>query len=395
MLQSGQHQTGEVENSSVQTPKVLIVDDNEQLLNVLQMILESRGYEVISCGNAEQALNYVKDNIPDLIVSDIMMPGLNGFGLHSEIQKDPRLCDVPFLFLTALSDPLEVRAGKEAGVDEYLTKPFSPDDLVSAIRGKLSLAGRRRMMHGSALESYRRRIIHTLSHEFRTPLVSINTGTELLLDHEGGMDEAHTQRLLVCIRRGGQRLQRLVDDFMLLQQIDWGHADSMYARFSQPVSARRIVETAIEHFVASCEDYGDHITADLEIADDAEKLSVNVYDVQVIDVVHRLLSNAVKFAGPDKPIRIVLSRDENSINITVRDRGPGLSPDRLKEACEIFSQIGRDKFEQQGCGLGLTIASYFAELNGGTLKFDRPDDGPGLSVTFSLPVAAEAAKLAE
>ena len=391
MLQPVQHRNSAsgAEIRSEQTPRVLIVDDNEQLLSVLQMILESRGYDVVSCSNAETALKYVEQNVPDVILCDIMMPGINGFAFHSQVQKDTRLCHVPFLFLTALSDPVEVRAGKEAGVDEYLTKPFSPEDLVAAIRGKLSLADRRREMHGTALESYRRRIIHTLSHEFRTPLVSINTGTELLLEHDGGMDPDQSHRLLVCVRRGGQRLQRLVDDFMLLQQIDWGHADSMCARFSQTMPISRIVDTALDHFITSCEDYGDQVTAELQISTDVADAAVKVYDVQVIDVVHRLLGNAVKFAGPDKPILVTVNKEGNNIVITVRDRGPGLSPERLKEACEIFTQIGRDKFEQQGCGLGLTIASYFAELNGGTLKFDRPADGPGLTVSLTLPIASD------
>ena len=239
-------------------------------------------------------------------------------------------------------------------------------------------------MHSAALDSYRRRIIHTLSHEFRTPLVSVNTGTELLLEQNGHFDNEHTRRLLVCIRRGGQRLQKLVDDFMLLQQIDWGHAASMCDRFRQPVPIDKLLETAIEVFVAA----GDEGTRPkIDIAFETQSNVIpyaDIYDIQIIDVIQRILSNAAKFAGADKPVSVKVTADPMTVQILFRDFGPGLSPERLKEACEIFSQIGREKLEQQGCGLGLTIAKYFAELNGGSIYFQKPATGDGLEVQLKL-----------
>lgn len=366
---------------------VLVVDDNLELLSVLSEILSLNGYSVQSATNGHLALELLSSHSPDLIICDIMMPMMDGFELHSVIRDTAEWCDIPFVFLTALSDPREIRLGRESGCDDYLTKPFDPSDLISVVKGKLTLARHRRLVNEARMESYRRRVVHTLSHEFRTPLVSINTGTELLIDQHKNLKHEHVERLLESISRGGQRLERLVNDFMLLQQIDLGEAERLCKRYKRKTSLLEAAEIAVESYKELFPETADIIELVSMGCTDKNSM-VDVYDVQLVSIIQRLLSNSQKFAGTEKTITVTVSTEGALGIIRIRDMGPGLK--RQNTACDplqAFTQVDRDIHEQQGCGLGLTIANHFALINGGKLRLFEPEDGVGLLVEVSLPLA--------
>jgi two-component system, sensor histidine kinase and response regulator len=369
--------------------KILMVDDNLELLAVLKQILERQNYQVVTVSRVAQALESLIHETPDIIICDVMIPEKNGFDFHTEIQQHPVWCNIPFIFLTAMAGDKDIRVGKELGVDDYLTKPFNPDDLIAVVKGKLALAAHRKKMVDKQMDGYRRRIIHTLSHEFRTPLVSINTGSELLLDQQADLNQEQIARLLRSIWRGGQRLEKLVDDFMVLQQIDLGHAQHTSELYRQRIPFAQIVETAVESFPELYPDCGG-VMPELIMPqeDELPLLVVCVYDIQLISVLHRLLHNAFKFGGVEKPVTVSIGKKSNRVYASIRDRGPGMEnfPVSAALACQPFVQINRETYEQQGCGLGLTISMYFTQINGGTLILRVPDDRIGIEAVIDFPL---------
>lgn len=366
-------------------PKVLVIDDCEQLRGVLSEVLSTQGFEVIATESADEALEVLHSDTPDVILCDIMMPGTDGIKFNSVLRERSEWCQIPFIFLTALSDPDDVRVGKTLGCDEYVTKPFDPLDLGAVIRGKVKLARERKKGKAEEIEKYRRRIVHTLSHEFRTPLVAINTGAELLLDQKNSLKDEQVKKLLTSIQRGGVRLQRLVEDFMVLQQIESGSAAAAAERLRRTCSMVGIATGAIELFVDNTVDPELCITLNVEGEDPRRAPLISVYESQVSSAIGRLLSNAYKFGGATKQITLTVCTTEEEVSAIIRDRGPGLAPEVAARACEMFSQIDREKLEQQGCGLGLTIASCFTKLNNGSLEFKKPEDGVGLEVVVKFP----------
>jgi len=118
---------------------ILIVDDNPDILKNLRFTLEMQNYDVLTAENVQQALGLMeeKNQIPDLIISDILMPETNGYEFFEKISANPKWSTIPFLFLTAKSSAEDIRYGKSLGVDDYITKPFNNKDLISAIKGKL------------------------------------------------------------------------------------------------------------------------------------------------------------------------------------------------------------------------------------------------------------------
>ena len=385
MLQYCDSDQGPVVKDLVENEKVLVIDDNDRLLDVLQKIFDIHGYEVITALSATQALTELSRVKPDIIVCDIMMPEMNGFDFCAHVRENADWSDIPFIFLTALSDPEEIRYGKEIGCDDYITKPFDPSDLVAVVRGKLTLARHRRRMYQLRLKGYQRRIVHTLSHEFRTPLVSINTGTELLKEQFERMETRNVERLIESIRRGGMRLERLVNDFMLLQRIDQGHESVICQGHRERRPLISIVEIAVDCFCEVFPEQRKRIVVENQCEVD-DYPYISVFDLQVVNIVQRLLSNACKFSPPGEEVRVVVAKSNGDAMLSVQDRGPGIEAE-TDEACQLFTQVKREVYEQQGCGLGLTIANYFIKINGGSLSLMKPEDGIGVRAVVRFPLA--------
>lgn len=365
---------------------VLVVDDNPLIVNVLKSLLNSAGYQVYTSMNGEEALGCLNQKNIDVIICDVMMPRMDGYELHHTVRGQPEFSHIPFLFLTALSDNLEVHRGKETGADDYLVKPFDPHALLAVVRGKIARSRNLKNLSEEKYDSYRKKVIHTLSHEFRTPLVAINTGTELLLEQQGRLDGQKMLSLLEAIRRGGQRLERLVNDFMLMQQIEAGIAAKL---FTNRACVRNVAEM-ISQFVEGKRPGLQEENFEIEFNNLARDAEVLVYEPHVHDVLSRLVSNAVKFSAncPKRLVEICAYTQEQDVVIEVRDRGIGIDPAKVRQAIDVFGQIDREKLEQQGGGLGLAIASRYAAINKGRLEFECRDGG-GTTVSIILPRAGK------
>ena len=116
---------------------VLVVDDNPELVDGVKLTLEMEGYQVLAAIAGQEALDILERITPDLILADIMMPGMDGYELYERVHQDERWVQVPFIFLTAKTAKADIRRGKEMGADDYITKPFDPEDVVAAVRGRL------------------------------------------------------------------------------------------------------------------------------------------------------------------------------------------------------------------------------------------------------------------
>jgi two-component system sensor histidine kinase/response regulator len=359
---------------------VLVVDDNPLIVNVLKSLLASQHYKVYVSNNGEEALDVLNKKEIDVVICDVMMPQMDGYQLHQTMRQKAEHAHIPFVFLTALSDNSEVSKGMETGADDYMVKPFDPRELLSLIKGKVQRS--RHIKHSSQekYDTFRKKIIHTLSHEFRTPLVAINTGTELLIEQKQTIDDKKIQNLLEAIRRGGLRLERLVSDFMLLQQIEAGMAQKLYNNRASNVLLAEVLDEVLEEQAELLSQ--DKFTVNVSNHD--ENLEVHIYMPHVKDILCRFISNSVKFKLKEFVIDINIYPQESEVVIEVKDRGLGIDVNKVKEAIDIFGQIDREKLEQQGSGLGLAIANRYAAINNGRIEFERRDGG-GSIVSLILP----------
>lgn len=363
---------------------ILVVDDNPLIVNVLKSLLQSENYQVFPSSNGKEALDVLAQKNVDVIICDVMMPKMDGYELHKQVRNKAELSHIPFLFLTALGDESEVLHGKETGADDYVVKPFDPRNLLALVKGKIQRSKSLKNLSEEKYDAYRKKVIHTLSHEFRTPLVAINTGTELLIDQKQALDTNKIKNLLEAIRRGGQRLERLVNDFMLLQQFEAGVSKRVFESRAKVASVNDVVKSFIENHLEAIEKAG----FAFELKEIEPDLKAKLYEAQILDVLDRLLSNALKFASVRQELEVVVYAESDEVRVELRDRGIGINVEKIKEAIDVFGQINRDKLEQQGGGLGLAIANRYAALHGGRIDFDNRPDG-GSIVSLILPRVRE------
>jgi signal transduction histidine kinase len=348
---------------------ILIVEDDEDLRPSIEGVLADRAYTVYSAPEGQSALSMLQSANwkPDLIVSDIMMPLMNGYEFFEAVHQIAELRVVPFIFLTALGSKGDVQAARRMGVDDYLVKPFEPDDFILAVENKLRRATEMRLSAASELDDARRTMVQLLSHELRTPLTYVSGGWQLLAE---GLDKANldeeTQMSLNLIGSGTARLTRLTEQMVLYAQLAAGHAQVQMQTVGAPINMRTLTEDIV------------HSLRDL-ISERNTKVNMRIAQGQLyVFGVAELLAgglseivrNAVTFSPEGNPVWIDVYQQEHSVVFEVSDQGFGIIPEDLPNIWKVLVQSERSRREQQGAGMGLPIAKRTVEAHGGTITLD-------------------------
>ena len=347
-------------------PLIMVVEDDFALLEGIRELLELTEYKVVPASNGVEALELLDSFRPDLIVSDIMMPEMDGYEFHSKVRERVELLTIPFIFLTARGEKVDIRRGKSEGADDYITKPFDDEDLLVAIEAKLTRWKVLREKQDEEIAGLKHKILLTLSHEFRTPLTYIINYAEILDMSDEDLTSEDFSEFMQGIRRGAIRLNTLVEDFLALVELQTGEAMQAYyyrrVRLEDPVAWLRIQAKQVE---AKAKE------ANLEIAIDVpEDLPAFVVDEAYIsNALLRLLDNAIKFSN-EKSEKIHFSArvEGHEIEILIEDEGVGIPEEEIAELFNIFHQIDRAKIEQQGTGSGLAIVKGIVEVHGGRIE---------------------------
>ena len=206
--------------------QILIVEDDLAMSSGIRDVLEMNGYRVQLAENGVEGLKTLELFRPDLIISDIMMPEMDGFEFLEQVRRHPRWAAVPFIFLTAKGQRPDIRAGKQLGADDYLVKSVDLEDLLVVVRAKLDRALTIQQQSRREMDDLKRNLLNMLSHEFRTPLTYITGYVDLI--QEGEWSAEDLQKFLGRIKGGSNRLNRLVEDFLLLVRFETDDARQAY-----------------------------------------------------------------------------------------------------------------------------------------------------------------------
>ena len=362
---------------------LLVVDDNPLILSALKSLLEMHNHHVLTAYDGEEAAKVLEREKVDLIISDIMMPKLDGLNLFKRVRSSSEHWHIPFIFLTAVDNPNDVREAKSIGADDYVTKPFDPEQLLNLVNGKLSRANLLRTTYEEMYSAFRRNIIQTLSHEFKTPLLAVTTGSEFMMSQDLSQMPEHMREMLGIIHRGGKRLQQLVDDFITFQRIEAGIAQEVFQTQAQAVPFSELLVEIVENRRSQ-----GHVNLELQMDENAVGKQVWIYEPHFVDAVSRLVINAQKFSNPGSPTELHLMSENNMLILQVLDRGRGIDHKRSHQAMDFLQQLDRERHEQQGVGLGLAIAERYTQINGGRLMIKNRDGG-GTCIEMQLPLLNE------
>ncbi len=363
--------------------KILVIEDDKPLLDDVMIILRFEGYEVIGAADGGEGVRMAHEHLPDLIISDIMMPVLDGYGVLLALQADPATSKIPFIFLTAKAAIDQVRLGMRLGADDYLPKPFTNDDLLSAVRARLARGAWVKAQLEQRLAHLRESIALALPHELRTPLTSLIGFAELMLADSRTLQPVEVVDMADAILKAGARLRRQLENFLLYAQVELHRYDRSQDVTSFPALEypdEIILETARQQAAAH------NRAADLVLA--AAPARVNIAGATLRKIVAELVDNACKFSDAGTPIEVQAEAGEQYV-LCVGDRGCGMSADQLQQV-GAYVQFERRLREQQGVGLGLALARELVLFSGGTLEIDSLP-GQGTTVTVRLPLATPTA----
>lgn len=359
--------------------KILLVEDDPDVRQNLYDLLDAESFDVRIAKNGREGMEVAYEVVPDLIVCDVMMPEMDGHEFFRKLSEDPQMAGIPFIFLTAKADPADQREAMDMGVDDYLTKPFTREALLNAIHTRLNKSQKITTSYAQQFEELRTTIAVSLPHELRTPLTGIMGFSEYLLENIETTSREEIVEFLTMINDSAQRLNRLIENYITYSELQIKQYDE--ERMKQLVHTNlSLVEYLIQ--IAKTVAYEFDRDEDLELDIDDVDVAVSQKDLQ--KVCEELLTNAFRFSKKGEKV-VVTSKDmEEYVEISIRDHGIGMDPQKIR-SLGGFVQLDRDKNEQQGSGLGFTIARQLVELMGGTMKVEsKPEHGT--TVTFRLPI---------
>ena len=395
-------------------PLVLIVDDNLDIRSYIAGCLHGR-YRVATATDGEDGLEQARALNPNLILADLMMPRLDGFGLCKALKADDALCHIPIIILTAKTSQGTVIESLEHGADEYISKPFNARELTIRIDNLIKIREQEKALkmlnenleakvreqfqqmveerrayeqeliaakeRAEATDRVKSAILNNMSHEFRTPLAAILGFTEVLrLD----LDEP-LQEFVNYIDQNGRRLLNTLNGVIDLATLE----SRMMVLEQQPVNVSDAARSVVASFQPMAQEKG--LTLRIEAA---PEMVVPTDPKALNRVLTQLIDNALKFTDEGDVVVRVAEEDGQAL-LQVRDTGIGISEAFLPSVFEAFKQESEGlSRNHEGSGLGLSLAQCLIQLMGGTIHAEsEKGKGSTFSVTLPLSSAAEAPSL--
>lgn len=366
--------------STPESEYILVVEDNRDLNQAICEILLSHDYAVKSASNGKDALEQISEQKPEVILCDIKMPKMDGYTLLKHARANPELRSLPFIFLTARTDPADQRQALEIGIEDYLTKPIDEEDLILAIQNALR---RRQVVEEEMqdeMELLRREIVGILQHEFRTPLTFVLGYAQYLEDIlDGEIDSEDLRIAIKGILEGGERLHRLIEGFLLLAELQ----------------NKTIEPDDMKH--VSVTDLLNEVTQDAQKQLSEANITIVVADVKdiwitcehmlIVEALKRLVDNSIRYRRPDsRQVHLSVKKiADQYIGLSVQDEGAGIAKVDLDAISQAFKQGNRSERTEPGVGISLTMIQHIARLHGGQLQIESAE-GVGTTCTLWIPV---------
>ena len=362
---------------------ILIVEDEVAIRMGLSAAMSRHGYRVITAENGNDALLKAEEHHPDLIISDILMPVLDGFEMKKKMCDDPALASIPLIYLTARTAVEDRIVGIRGGADDYVTKPFDVEELSARVEAVLRRVRRERERgHEQAreydqedLEKLRRELMQNFHHEIRTPLNNVLMFLEIVATHK--FESLEEQKDFVRIARSsGDRLDSLISDIILLTDLDHGAINNI----RQPINVDVQILEPIRRRLMRYENKKLHFVPILSITHEI-KAPRNEFPRAVL----HLVDNAFKLSPPEGTVILKMTSGVNGgVTLAIEDQGPGIPVALHEKVFERYYQVSQGSVrEHQGLGLGLTLArAVFRSLNGDVKVIDSAQ---GCCVQAVLP----------
>jgi signal transduction histidine kinase len=381
------------------TGRILLVDDTPVNLDAISTVLIDAGYEVSVATSGERALQNLQRRASDLILLDVMMPGIDGFETCERIKANPKTANIPIIFMTSLIDINNKIKGFKCGAVDYISKPFQEQEILARVKTHIQL---RLLTHNLeqqvaeqtaslktanvALEKAnisKRSFLSTMSKEIRTPIDDILRLAERLQEQTDGTLNAQQVDDLANIEHNGNHLLSLINNTLKLTNIESGQLKLDFDLI--------VIEDVCRSCLVAIQSLADRKNLKLTLNIEPNLPQISIDERQMRQVILNLLNNAIKFTSAGSVTlsitKTMLTDSENlpGIRLAIADTGIGIAPENIQQLFQPFVQIHNLLGERhEGNGLGLILAKQIVELHGGQISVYSIENA-GSCFTIELP----------
>ena len=363
--------------------RILVVDDSPDNVFLIQAILEEEGYKIVTASDGRTALAQVEQSLPDLVLLDVMMPGMDGFEVTKRLRDNTSLPFIPILLITAY-DHLSVAKGLDTGADDFIRKPVEVDELLARVRSLLRL--KHSIDERDQIARQREDFVSRLTHDLRTPLIAADRMLDLLRQGALGELSPTMNEALDTMARSNKNLLAMANTLLEVYRYEAGRKNLNF----NTVDLQDLLEEVVKELFPLAE--AKNLSLNLEIKANSSGLPENKKAVQgdrleLHRVFTNLIGNAIKFTD-NGAIYVRLSNEsysaehtQPSVIVEVEDTGPGISPE---EQSILFERFRQGKHKHSGSGLGLHLSRRILEAHQGIIEV-KSQLGKGSVFIVRLP----------
>ncbi|EAY27694.1 response Regulator Receiver Signal Transduction Histidine Kinase [Microscilla marina ATCC 23134] len=365
--------------------KILIVDDTPANIGVILSYLRDQGYKMLVAEDGESAIEQVGFMKPDLILMDIMMPGLNGFETCTSLKANKETADIPIIFMSALNETVDKVKGFQLGAVDYITKPFQQEEVLARIKTHLKMESlqkelkltnatledriRERTLKLQEVNEELDRFLYRSSHDLRRPLTTLLGLVEIanitLADNEA-------RELFAQVRLTAVQMDHLLKKLQMVSEINQSSAE-----VTKPMNIERIMAKIKKRFSGLLQKKSINFKFTHSLP---EEVNYHPFFLEVI--LFNVIENSVVFAQAQAPwIEVSITLEKNSLKIVVKDNGLGIDE---KYLATVLNMYFRANEQSQGNGLGLYVAKKAIDKMKGKIYIDSKLD-KFTEVTIMLP----------
>ena len=360
--------------------RILVIDDDPLYRDMVSETLVDEGHDVQMAENGLEGIDKARAFVPELVVSDVVMEGADGYQVLATLRSEPATASVPFILMTGWSSKGGQRQGMSMGADDYLPKPFNASELLDTVRAQLrkkerfwSQASTRSSFQETGLSVF-------LPAEISRSLHALHGAASIMSRPRLGLDPDDILSLGTTIESAAWKIQRAVDNVVLFEQLlrlEHDQKGKRSLRDERIADAGALIEQRARALASSR-----GRETDLHLA--LKPGSLAMAPEYLGRIVDELVDNACQFSEPGSAVEIVTAFAPERFGLAITDHGRGMSEEEIHRI-DAFIQFGRRDVDQQGLGLGLAIARQIALLHGGSLSI-KSKVGEKTRVSVELPV---------
>jgi signal transduction histidine kinase len=385
------------------TGLILIVDDTPANLDALSTVLSDVGYEIAIATSGEKALQLLQRRSPDLILLDVRMPGIDGFETCDRIKANPKICNIPIIFMTSIIDLSNKIKGFNCGAVDYISKPFQEQEILARVKTHINLHRLTQTLEQQVLQQTaslrianealakanisKRSFLSTMSAEIRRPINDILRSTERLQEQAAESVNLHQIDDLAKIEHNGNQLLSLINNTLKLANIESGQLKLDLEQIE--------IENLCRSCLISIRSQAEQKKIELIFNIEPHLPLISIDERHIFQVIINLLNNAVKFtttgAVTMSVTKAILTGSEkiSCIRMAIADTGIGIAPENIQQLFQPFVQIDNLLGERpEGNGLGLILAKQIVELHRGQISVYSIEN-VGSCFTIELPIEAD------